>query len=215
VVENYGDLPFLPGRAGPETVAALTAALRECARAVDMPLGVNCLRNDPIAALAACVAGGGTFLRTNLHTGVLQTDQGLMQGVAHELLRERARLNAAGVAIFADVLVKHGAPLGERDPRRHALDAVDRGLADAVLVTGAATGHRADFREVATVRDAVPATPLLVASGVVARDMLLISTLADGVLVGSTLEQGGKAGSPVEIARVRALVRAARKAFGR
>jgi membrane complex biogenesis BtpA family protein len=215
VVENYGDAPFLAGPVPPECVAAMTAALRACVDATDLPFGVNALRNDPVSALGVALAGGGRFVRTNVHTGAQVADQGVLEGRAAETMRARARLRAEGVAVFADVLVKHASPLGPRDPRAAAKDAVHRGLADALLVTGPATGARADLREVAAVRDGVPGTPVLVASGVVARDLPLVASLADGVLVGSALERGGRSGGPVETARVRSFMAAARKAWKR
>ncbi|MCK6480834.1 MAG: BtpA/SgcQ family protein [Planctomycetes bacterium] len=215
LVENYGDLPFEAGAVEPACTAALAVALRTCREASRLPAGVNALRNDTAAALAAAVAGGGVFLRTNVHAGAMATDQGILSGRAAATMRDRARLRAEGVAVFADVLVKHAAALGPRDPRAAARDAVERGLADAVLVTGAATGSRPDFREVAAVRDAVPATPLLCASGVAGRDMGIVAALADGVIVGTSLQRGGRTGNPVDPARVKALVAAARRAWGR
>jgi predicted TIM-barrel enzyme len=117
------------------------------------------------------------------------------------------------VAVFADVLVKHAAPLVPRDPRRAARDLVERGLADALLVTGPATGRRADWREVAAVRDEMPGTPLLLASGVEGRDLPLAAALVDGVIVGTSLKRGGRTANPVDPARVRAFVAAARRAW--
>ncbi len=213
IVENYGDAPFVPGAVEPACVAALAAAVRECARAVPLPLGVNVLRNDPVAALAVALAGGARFVRTNVHTGTMLTDQGTLHGLAHATLRERARLGAAEVAVFADVLVKHAASAGPRDPRRAGRDAVERGHADVLLVTGEATGRRADLREVATVRDAVPETPLLVASGAVVRDLRLLAALCDGVIVGTALKVDGRTANPVDPGRVREFVRAFRKGF--
>jgi len=215
VIENFGDLPFVAGNVEPACVAAMTAALRECVAASRLPFGVNVLRNDGPAALAVALAGGGRFLRTNVHTGTMATDQGILEGRAAETLRDRARLRAGKVAIFADVLVKHGSPLGEREPRREAADAVERGLADAVLATGRATGLKADYREVAAVRDELPGVPLLVASGVEPLDLPVVAALADGVIVGTFLKKGGRTGNPVDPARVRALVAAARRSWGR
>ncbi len=215
VVENYGDLPFLPGAVGPECAAAMAVALRACREATGLPGGVNVLRNDPVAALGMALAGGGTYIRTNVHTGAMVTDQGILEGRAAETMRARARLCAQGIAVFADVLVKHSVPLGERDPRHAARDAAERGLADALLVTGPSTGARVEFRELAAVRDEVPRTPLLVASGATPRDMPLVAALADGVLAGTTLKVGGKTANAVDPARVRALVEAAKRAWGR
>ncbi len=215
ILENYGDLPFRGGNVDSACTAAMAVALRECVAATGLTFGVNVLRNDPVAALGVALAGGGTFIRSNIHTGSMLTDQGLLEGRAAETLRERARLGIGHVAVFADVLVKHGSPVGERDPRSAARDAVVRGLADAVLVTGPTTGSRADFREVAVIRDTLPRTPLLVASGITPNDIYVVAALADGVIAGTTIKKGGRTENPVDTARVKALVAAARKAWGR
>jgi membrane complex biogenesis BtpA family protein len=80
VVENFGDVPFTKGCVGPETVAAMAAAGRAIRAEVGLPLGFNVLRNDARAALALCAACGGTFIRVNVHTGAMLTDQGLIEG---------------------------------------------------------------------------------------------------------------------------------------
>ncbi len=213
VVENYGDLPFVKGSVEPACTAAMAVALRACVEATGLPFGVNVLRNDAPAALAVALAGGGRFIRTNVHTGAMATDQGILEGRAAETMRDRARLRAGRIAVFADVLVKHGAPIGERDPRSEAADAVERGLADAILATGRATGMKADYREVASVRDELPDVPLLVASGVEPLDLPIVANLADGVLVGTSIKKGGRTENPVDPVRVRALVAAARRSW--
>jgi membrane complex biogenesis BtpA family protein len=216
VVENYGDAPFVSGRVDAATAAALAVAARACIDASGgLPAGINCLRNDPDTALAIAVATGARFIRVNCHTGAVVSDQGLLQGRAGETFRERARLRADGVEVFADVLVKHAQPLGPRDPRTAAREAWLRGGAGVLLVTGPATGSAPDLRELAAVRDELPGAPLLAASGVTARNVRLVAALCDGVLVGSALERGGRAGNPVDPARARAFVKAARRALGR
>ncbi|MHC4730305.1 MAG: BtpA/SgcQ family protein, partial [Planctomycetota bacterium] len=111
IVENYGDAPFLKDHLPPETVAALTRCAAAVRDAVALPLGINALRNDARAALGIAVAVGASFVRVNVHTGVVATDQGLVEGRAAETLRVRAALGAEAVKIVADAHVKHGRPL--------------------------------------------------------------------------------------------------------
>jgi membrane complex biogenesis BtpA family protein len=207
IVENFGDVPFLPGAVGPETVAAMAVAASEVVRAVDIPCGVNVLRSDPVAALGIAVATGARFLRVNVHVGATVTDQGVIPGAAAALLRERARLGAEDVAILADVHVKHGRPLAGGDVAEAAQDAVERGLADAVLVTGARTGGGADLAEVRAVKHAVGDRPVLVASGVTPETVAETLDAADGVIVATSLH--GPDGR-IEPSRVQAFVAAAR-----
>ena len=69
------------------------------------------LRNDADAALAVAVAVGAAFLRVNVHTGARVTDQGLVEGDAATTMRTRRALGATAVEVWADVDVKHSAPL--------------------------------------------------------------------------------------------------------
>ena len=205
LVENFGDAPFHPGAVPPETVASLALAVRELvARYPRIPIGVNVLRNDARAALGICAATGARFLRVNVHCGAAVTDQGLIEGRAHETLRERARL-APHVAIFADAHVKHATPLGRESLADAVRDLVERGLADAVIVTGSATGAPPEAEHVAQAARAAGRVPVLVGSGLSSENAPALLAHARGAIVGSALERGGRAGEPVERARVRAL----------
>ncbi len=201
LVENFGDAPFFRGRVPTETVATMAVVADAVRRASGLPLGVNVLRNDGEAALAVAVAAGARFVRVNVLVGARVTDQGVIEGAAAELLRTRARLAAGGILLVADVDVKHSAPLGASDVAEEALEAVERALADVLVVTGARTGSEADHATLAAVRAAVPGTPVWLGSG--ARTDTLAAWLAqvDGVIVGSALRIDGRAGGPVDPAR--------------
>ena len=144
-VENFGDVPFTKGTVAPETLAAMTAAGRAIRQAVRLPIGFNVLRNDACAALALCAICGGTFIRVNVHTGAMLTDQGLIEGNAYGTLRYRQRI-CPSAQIFADVHVKHAVPLGNWTIEDAARDTVERGLADALIVSAQALGSPLTWR---------------------------------------------------------------------
>ena len=207
LVENYGDAPFHK-TVGPETVAGLTAAVSAVLAVTDRPVGVTVLRNDAAAALAVAAATGARFIRVNVHTGGMFTDQGWIEGRAAETVRLREHL-APDVAILADVLVKHATPPDGLTLEQAAVDAVERGRADAVIVSGPATGTATALEQVRTVAGLVD-VPVLVGSGVTPETVALALDAASGVIVGSALMQGGRPGSPVDPGRARRLVAAAR-----
>jgi len=212
VVENYGDAPFWKDDVPHVTVAALTAAVLAVREAAgDTPLGVNCLRNDARAALSVAAVCGAAFVRVNVLTGAMLTDQGVVEGRAAEVLRLRAAL-CPDVRIAADVLVKHAVPLAPLDPARVAADLAGRGGADAVIVTGAHTGGAVDPDRVRAVRAAAGGKPVLLGSGLRADTVGELLPLADGAIVGSALERGGRAGNPVDPGRAAAVVAAWRRA---
>jgi membrane complex biogenesis BtpA family protein len=196
-IENYGDRPFTRGRVEAETVAAMTRVIAEVLREVQLPFGVNVLRNDALSALAIAAATGAAFIRVNVHTGAAVTDQGLIEGDAYATLRKRAAL-APEVLIFADYLVKHATPLGEVSAKDLRL----RGLADALIVTGAETGAAADPSRLRELRELVDA-PLLLGSGLTAENAATFAD-ADGAIVGTSLKTDGV----VDVERVRAVVQA-------
>lgn len=201
VLENFGDVPFTKGRVGPETVAAMTAAGRAVRAAVQLPIGFNVLRNDPCAAIALCAACGGEFIRVNVHTGAMVTDQGIIEGNAFETLRFRTQI-APKVLIFADVHVKHAVPLGTQSLADAARDAFTRGLADALIVSGVGTGLSCNPADVRVVRENCPEAKILVGSGVTSENVSEYIDWADGFIVGSSLKRGGDIAAPVDVRRV-------------
>jgi uncharacterized protein len=205
MVENYGDVPFLPGPVPPETVAALALAVAEAQRAAGVPVGVNVLRNDARAALGIAAATGAPFLRVNVHTGAMLTDQGWIEGRAHETLRARRALGH-DVAILADVLVKHAVPPAGLTATDVARDLWERGGADGLIVTGVATGSAADAGRLREVRTAAPDAPLLLGSGLTADNAADLWPLCDGAIVGSAFMRDGRAGAGVDRDRVKRLL---------
>ena len=211
LVENFGDAPFTPGRVEPATVAAVSVIAAEVRRELPRtPLGVNVLKNDARAALAVAAAVGAEFIRVNVHAGAVLADQGIVHSDAYGTLRDR-RLLGVDVAIFADVGGKHAVPLGPVDLDQMARDLVHRGLADALVVSGAATGHAPSLGDVKRVRGAVADVPILIGSGVTADSVGELLSVADGVIVGTSVKENGDVRLPVERARVEKLVAAARR----
>lgn len=207
MMENFGDVPFYPGRV-PVFVAAEMAAIgKEVRRTFDLPLGINVLRNDGQTALAVAAAVGADFIRVNVLCGARVTDQGIIQGIAHDLLRERALLDADQIKIFADVDVKHSAPLAQRPIADEVDDTIERGLADALIVSGAGTGKSTDPAKVKAVKSASGKTPVFIGSGITAQTIGAYLAIADGFIIGSAFKSGGSALNAVDPRRVKDLMR--------
>ena len=217
MIENYHDIPFHSGRVPAETVAAMTVLVQAVETTYrGLLTGVNVLRNDVESALGIAAATGARFVRVNVHTGTAVTDQGTIEGRAWNTLRRRRELGIE-VGILADVRVKHSRPLVERPLAEEVRDLRLRGLADGVIVTGVSTGAGTDPAEVALVREAVPDCPVLVGSGVTSATVGDYLPYADGVIVGSSLQEPVPDTGMVRVSRtrtaefVKALDEAARK----
>lgn len=210
MVENFGDVPFFPGRVPTATVAHMTALAAEIRRLFpQLPLGINVLRNDGLSALAIADAVGAQFIRVNVLCSARVADQGIIQAIAHDLLRERVNLRA-DVRIFADVDVKHSAPLAEQSLATQVEETLHRGLADALIVSGTGTGKPTDAGDLAEARAAAGSAPIFVGSGVTPTTIKEYLPYADGFIVGTAFKQDGNAANPVEVRRVRDLVQSIR-----
>lgn len=210
LVENFGDVPFHADSSDPETIAAMGIAVRSVIGETGLPVGVNVLRNDALSALGIAAVTGAGFIRVNVLTGVMYTDQGPITGRAAELARRRAWL-APEVEIWADAMVKHATPPPGLGIERAVEDAVSRGLADAVIVSGPGTGVEPDVAEAATVRSVLPkGTRLVIGSGAGVDNLGVLAEVADTVIVGSSLKVDGVANGRLDPGRVATFIEAAR-----
>src|SRR5262245_51749911 len=210
ILENFGDVPFYPTRVPPHTVAFMTAIAGEVRRRFDLPLGINVLRNDAQSALAIASAVSAEFIRVNIHTGARVTDQGLIEGAAYETLRYRRLLNS-DVKILSDVDVKHSAPVAARNLGDEVEEIVWRGNADAVIVTGAATGKQTALEDLKIAKHAAGSVPVFAGSGVNVQNVATVLEIADGVIVGTAFKHDGVTSNAVDRDRVRAFVRVVRR----
>jgi membrane complex biogenesis BtpA family protein len=211
MIENFGDVPFFADEVPKATVAAMTYAVGRVGDAVSLPFGVNVLRNDAAAALAVAAATGADFIRVNVLSGIMYTDQGPIVGRAAEIARMRAAL-APDVAIMADVFVKHAAPPPGLTIEQAAEELAGRALADAIVVSGTSTGRPPTLPFVRKVTRAVPDTAVFLGSGVTAASASGFLGVATGVIAGTSLKKGGVTTNPVDPKRAAAFVKATRAA---
>jgi len=212
--ENFGDKPFYATRVEAVTIAAMTRVIRDVVRECGTsPFGVNVLRNDARGALAVAAATGAAFIRINVHTGAMFTDQGMIEGDAAETLRLRMRI-APNVAIYADHFVKHAVPPAGVDAKQAAKDLRQRGLADAIIISGAETGSAPDADRLRVVRDAIGDAPILIGSGLTDTNADAFAD-ADGAIVGTAIKRGGCVDDRVDRQRVERIVTAFKRRGGR
>jgi uncharacterized protein len=216
IIENHGDIPFLkPDEIGPEISAALAVIADRVAQRVNLPLGINVLANGAISALAVAKASGARFVRVNQWANAYVANEGLVEGEAARALRYRKVIGAKDVAIFADAHVKHGAHaiVADRSVPELVRD-VEFFDADAVIATGQRTGDAATSEEIGTVRSGT-SLPVLVGSGVSAENVDTMLPLVDGVIVASSLKEGGVWWNRVDEARLTAFMHKVQAIRGR
>lgn len=209
MVENFGDAPFTSGRVEAVTVSAMTrvaVALRT--EFPSLHFGINVLRNDAESALSVAYVVGAEFIRVNVHVGAVVADQGIIEGKAYETLRLRRNL-ASDIQILADIDVKHSAQIGDYSINVQAADALERGLADAIVLSGLRTGQAVDMEQLRRLRREFKDAKIVIGSGADSRNVKLLLKYADAVIVGTSVKKDGKTSNPVDLKRLKEFVRAA------
>lgn len=230
IVENYGDAPYPKRVRDPLTISAMAVVVREVVRATRLKVGVNVLRNSGREAYAVAVAAGAKFVRVNALTETLVTDSGIVEPEAPRLRALRA--NYPWVEVYADLLVKHAGSLtfiatretllgslfaaGEPGEalrealREMARDAVERGGANKIVVTGARTGEAPSPKMVRLLKE-LSGAPVVLGSGANPSNIHKYLGSIDGVIVGSYIKAGGVAGNRLDADRAREFIEAVRR----
>ncbi|MGC9502104.1 photosystem I biogenesis protein BtpA [Baaleninema sp.] len=214
IVENFFDAPFTNSRVDPAVVSAMTSIVERLRGIVTIPIGVNVLRNDAHSSLAIATCVGAKFIRVNVLTGVMVTDQGIIEGCAHDLMRYRRELGS-DVQIFADVLVKHAQPLGTPSLTLTVRETIERGLADCVILSGMATGMPPSLEDLELAKHAARNKPVLIGSGATWENISELMQAADGAIVSSSLKRHGNIEAPIDPIRVGQFVDAAHNSVDR
>ena len=211
MVENFGDAPFHRGTVDdpvpPDVPAALAVVARAARVATGLPVGINCLRNDGVAAVGAAAVAGAAWVRINVLTGAMVTDQGVIAGEAARVAAYAKRCGFSG-GILADLAVKHAAPLAPFDLATAARDLAERSGAGGLVLSGARTGEPVDPARIDAVRKAVGSFPIWIGSGLDAANAAALWPRCDGAIVGTAVKQDGRVTAPVDADRVAALRRA-------
>ena len=208
IVENFGDEPFMVGEPEVHDLALMAAITRDIQRLVTMPVGVNVQFNAWRAEIAIACACRAEFVRVEVYVDRVISAMGVVDPCAGQITRYRAALGADNVQLWADIQTKYTTNITPQPLTQSACDAEAAG-ADALIVTGAATGSATPLDAVAEVK-AVTTLPVLVGSGTMIDNVTAALDIADGAIVGSTLKQDGVVQNPVSVERTRAFMRAAR-----
>ena len=210
IIENFGDAPFASDKVPAVTIAAMTLSAAELRNQFpEIHFGINVLRNDAESALSIASVVGAEFIRVNVHVGAVVADQGVIQGKAYETLRLRKNLNS-GVKIFADVDVKHSAKIGDYGIKLQAADALERGLADAIVITGSRTGEAVDMRQLRELREEFPKVKIIIGSGANSVNVRELLKYADSVIVGTSIKVNRVTSNPIDSRRLREFLKAAK-----
>lgn len=211
IIENMHDVPYLRRNVGPEIVASMGVLARALRETVELPLGIQILAGANREALAVAQAADCGFIRAEGFAYASVADEGLLEEAdAGPLLRYRKAIGAEGIGILADVRKKHSAhALTEDVSLEDQIETVEFMGADGVIITGAATGRSVDSEEL-TSAGGCSGLPVITGSGACANTIADLLQHADAAIIGSATKVDGRWDRPVDLARAKAIVDAAR-----
>jgi uncharacterized protein len=208
VLENSHDIPYIKPPLDPHGLALMKRIAREARKRFCGPIGIQLLEAANESALEIACEADLDFVRVEGYVFAHIGSAGLIEGCAGQLARRRAELGCNHIKFFGDVKKKHcshalTADLDINDVVKQA----EFFLVDGVIVTGPRTGEPPELKELRRVKQAAN-VPVLIGSGINARNVSSYMPFADGFIVGSTLRQDGKFLGRLDLKRLRAFVSA-------
>jgi hypothetical protein len=191
LIENEYDRPYR-AHASPETVGAMTVITRAViAESKNTVVGCEILLNDPKASLIVAKDSGARFIRSDYFVDpMMRPEHGEFEIDPRGLMKYRSDLGADDVLVLADIQVKYARMLIERSIAESARLACNH-HADAIIVTGGATGDAPAVEQIRRAAESVEKSilqvPVLIGSGLDAENVSTLLSVADGAIVGTSL----------------------------
>ncbi len=184
MIENFYDSPYPKYTPREETISLMSIITWEIKKKYNKPIGINILRNCGTSALAIAYITNADFIRVNALSQTMVTDQGIIEPIAYKLSIKQ-KLLGAEVKIMADINVKHAKPLVERELSSVIRETIERGHADAIIITGKTTGTPPTPEEVIEAKKYTGQTPMVIGSGITKDNLHKYIPYADAFIIGS------------------------------
>ncbi|WP_432145494.1 BtpA/SgcQ family protein [Streptomyces sp. bgisy084] len=182
-----------------ESDPARTAAMGLITRAVveatggAFRVGVQMMRNATRASLAVAQVAGGDYVRAGALVGQTLTAHGMVRPDPLEVMSYRRSLGAERVGIVADIDSMHFTWHGGEKTTAEVARAARTVGADAVSLSH--PDEHTALRMIASVREAVPHLPVILAGHTHHDNAARLLAAADGAFVGTCLEREGWGGT--------------------
>jgi len=212
LVENEYDRPHrvLAEAATLDAMTAVTAAV--VAAAGEFAVGCEILLNDPRASLDVAATCNAKFIRTDYFVDRMsRPEYGEFAIDPQGLMQHRDDTGSGDVLVLADIQVKYATMLEEKSLSESA-ELASRMRADAIVVTGDETGDAPSIAQLHAARAGVVADgrniPVLIGSGLTARNAGELLAECDGAIVGTALMRERR----VDLSATRSLMQAVQEA---
>ena len=206
IIENFGDIPFAKNSISKLTLAHFTNIAKELSDSLNIDIGINVLRNDGESALSIADSINANFVRINILSGTMYTDQGIIEGKANKLIKLKNSLSN-NIEIYADVFVKHAVPPIGYTIENQTEELLLRAGADKIIITGDGTGKEINFEQLQKLRGIVPKGQLAIGSGVNESNIENYKNVADILIIGTGFKVDQNIAKPIDVKSVEKLIK--------
>jgi uncharacterized protein len=196
---NENDRPY-ELKVSPATIATMSYAIGRLAPMITVPFGVDVLW-DPIATIAVAKATGARFIR-EIFTGVFSGDMGFWNTNCGKAFRFKKAIDADNLMLLFNINAEFSSAIGDRGIEAVARSVAMSSLPDAICVSGGITGDAVELSNLSKVKGAVPEMNVFANTGVSIDNVEKILSIADGVVVGTSLKKDGVTWNEVDQHRV-------------
>ena len=194
--ENDRPYEFNANPASSSTIAYVIGALRN---KITIPYGVNVLW-DPMSTIAVAASTDAHFVR-EIFTGTYTSDMGYWIPDAGKAMRYRNSLSRENLLMFYNISAEFAYSLDKPSVAERSKSVVFSSIPDAILVSGQITGESVAISELKKVKNLIPHTPVLANTGVKIENVEDTLSVADGVIIGSSLKEDGNTWNAVDSKR--------------
>lgn len=205
LVENMHDIPYIKQKASTEITSMLSIICHEIKAKSQLPVGIQILAGANKEALGVAYASGIDFIRAEGFVFGHLADEGYMESCAGELLRYRKQIGAEQISIFTDIKKKHSSHAITTDISiEETAEAAGFFLSDGIILTGSSTGKQTSLEELKKVQ-LTSTLPILIGSGLSAKNIELYMPYANAFIVGSSIKKDAQWFNDIEIKKAEQL----------
>ena len=192
---NENDRPY-EFNANPASASTMAYVIGTLRNKIKVPYGVNVLW-DPMSTIAVAASTDAHFVR-EIFTGTYASDMGYWNPDAGKAMRYRNSLSREDLLMFYNISAEFAYSLDKRSVAERSKSVVFSSIPDAILVSGQITGESVAISELQKVKNLIPDTPVLANTGVKIENVEDTLSVADGVIIGSSLKVDGNTWSAVD-----------------
>lgn len=210
IVENVNDAPFEYDGMTPLQLYSLAIVCDHVRRNISIPMGIDAC-GESIQGLYIGALTGASFVRVPYFVDIRVGQNGLINPNGYQAVLTRKRAGLEHIRILADVQVKHTYPLCDNIPVEASANWAKAVGADAIIVTGLATGMETPIETMQRVKAAVN-LPVVVGSGMNAKNACKQFEFCDGAIIGTAVKEHGSLMCPVDKEQAVAFMEAVKEA---